>query len=100
METLKDFYLRIRPAGWWRPVRRIILSENPDIPSDSFTMDILTVIIGATGLQALYLISIYACTHQWQAFTVAFLVVAGCAVALYFTWYKNLPSKDEDVQLV
>ncbi|MHC4085367.1 MAG: sodium:solute symporter family transporter [Planctomycetota bacterium] len=100
METLKDFYLRIRPAGWWRPVRRIILSENLDIPSDSFTMDILTVIIGVTGLQALYMLSVYACTHQWQAFTVAFLVVAGCAVALYFTWYKNLPSKDEDVQQV
>jgi uncharacterized sodium:solute symporter family permease YidK len=99
METLKNFYLRIRPAGWWGPVKRTIGSEDCGFKNDSFTMDVLTVIIGMTGLQCLFLTSTYACTHQWRAFGLALLIAGICAVMLYFTWYKKLPDKDEDVQL-
>ena len=99
MGTLKEFYRRIQPAGWWGPVRHAILAEGSDLPSESFGMSILTVIIGMVGLQCLFLAGTYACTHQWKVFTIALLIMAVCAVTLYFTWYKNLPDKNEDLQL-
>ena len=99
METLKDFYCRIRPAGWWGPVKRAILAEKHDLPRDAFALDMLTAIIGAVGLQCLFLSSTYACTHQWNAFAWALAIVAGCAIALYFTWYKKLPDENEGVAL-
>lgn len=80
-------------------MKRAIGPENSNFKNDSFTMDILTVIIGMIGLQSLFLTSTYACTHQWKAFGWAVFIVAICAVGLYFTWYKKLPDKDEDVQL-
>jgi len=99
METLKDFYCRIRPAGWWGPVKRAIPDEKQlDLPRDTFTWDILTAIIGAVGLQCLFLSSTYACTHQWNAFAWAMAIVAVSVVALYFTWYKKLPDENEGVE--
>jgi SSS family solute:Na+ symporter len=98
METLIDFYCRIRPAGWWGPVRRAMAvsgREAPTFPNDRFAMDVLTAIIGGIGLQALFLTSTYATTHQWAAVVVSLVVAALCGVCLYFTWYKHLPAKDE-----
>jgi len=97
METLKDFYCRIRPAGWWGPVKRAVAAEGKiaDLPKDTFRMDIATAIIGGVGLQALFLTSTYATTHQWSALSWSLVVVAVCAVVLYFTWYKHLPDENE-----
>ena len=96
METLKDFYRCTRPAGWWGPVKRIVLEETPDFKQDSFLADALTVVIASIGLQCLFLASSYACTHQWKAFVIVLAVVAASAAGLYFTWYKHLPAKDEE----
>jgi hypothetical protein len=58
-------------------------------------MDVLTAIVGGVGLQALFLMSTYACTHQWKAFCIAGVVVLVTGMVLYFTWYRHLPADDE-----
>jgi len=95
LDTLKDFYRRIRPPGLWGPVRAAVLSEDPDTPVDSFAKDLLSAVIAGAGLHCLFMSSCYACTKQWAAFVWAFVAVALSAVILYFTWYKNLPDADE-----
>lgn len=100
MATLREFYRRIRPAGCWQPVKRAILTDGGKLHQDSFGIDILAALIGSVGLQALFLTSSYACTHQWHAFVTAILVVAGCGIALYFLWYKNLPDENEHTEAI
>jgi len=95
MQTLKDFYLRIGPAGRWQPVKKELLAEGSRLKRDSFAMDILAAVIGSIGLQSLFLTSSYACTHQWRAFTVAVAIMTVCGISLYFLWYRNLPDKAE-----
>jgi SSS family solute:Na+ symporter len=99
MDTLTEFCRRIRPAGVWRPVLLEMESRGEELPQSRFGMDLATVVIGTIGVQALWLMSTYAVTHQWFAFSVAGGVVALCAFCLYFTWYKHLPDPDEDLQL-
>ncbi len=99
MDTLTEFCRRIRPAGFWGPVRRELAARGEAPPQPRFRMDLATVVIGTIAIQALWLMSTFAVTHQWTAFGVSALVVSLGAVGLYFTWYKNLPDKDEDLQL-
>ncbi len=99
MDTLTTFCRRIRPAGVWRPVRQELEARGEEPSAPRFGMDLATVVIGTIGVQALWLMSTFAVTHQWAAFGVAGLVVSLSAVGLYFTWYKCLPDKDEDLQL-
>jgi Na+/proline symporter len=91
MNVLKDFYRRIQPAGAWGPVRRAVEIDGNAAHRESFAWDAVSALITAVGLQALYLISTYAVTHQWSELYVATAVVAICAFALYFTWYRRLP---------
>ncbi len=88
--VLDAFYDRIHPAGAWGPVRR--RNANPPRKGEGFGWDLLSAAITAIGLQALYLMSTYAVTHQWTAFANAALTVVGCGILLYFTWFKKLPS--------
>jgi Na+/proline symporter len=99
METLKDFYCRIRPAGIWKPVRKALLTENTEFQRDSFALDLISGTIAAIGFQSLYLISTYICTKQWKSVWISVAVMTICSIILYFTWYKHLPDKDEDVEL-
>ncbi len=95
-ETLVQFYSRIRPFGFWRPVRleavqRGLVPEKDRMP----TMDALNGLLTAGFQLSLALIPFYGLFRIWgqaAAWTAAALVLA---VLLYFTWYKNLPAKDE-----
>jgi len=99
MRTLCDFYRRVRPVGFWGPVRQRCAADPLPPKPDHTPLDVVSLFVGAVGIQALWLSSTYAVTHQWWAFTVALVVSAIAAVLLYFTWYRQLPSADEDVQL-
>lgn len=96
MERLKDFYRLVQPAGFWGPVRRAVADEGIGRAREAFGWDALTAVITAVGLQALFLMSTYACTHQWWSLGIAGLVVLFCGVALYGTWYKKLPAENEE----
>lgn len=96
MDTLKDFYLRIRPPGFWGPVKAAVLADNPNTPRDSFARDLSCLLVGIVGLHSLYMASSYACTKQWWAFGTTLLVVSLTAVVLYFLWYKHLPDQNEE----
>jgi len=97
LNTLKDFYRRIRPPGLWGPVKAAVLSEDPQTPIDCFAKDLLSAVIAGAGLHCLFMSCCYACTKQWEAFATALLAVGVSAMVLYFTWYRNLPEKDEDI---
>ncbi|GAG27424.1 unnamed protein product, partial [marine sediment metagenome] len=36
---------------------------------------------------------------QWKSVWISVAVMTICSIILYFTWYKHLPDKDEDVEL-
>ncbi len=97
MTALADFYRRIRPPGFWGPVKKVVLAENPKTPFDSFGRDLVNLGVIMLGLHSLYAASCYACTKVWSSFAVTVVIVAVCTVVLYFLWYKHLPDKDEGV---
>lgn len=96
MQILKEFYRCVRPPGAWGPVRSALLDEGVSLTREPFLWDAVSALITAVGLQALFLASTYAVTHQWNAVAGALFVVFGTAVLLYFTWYQRLPSNDVD----
>ncbi len=99
MKVLKDFYQRIRPAGFWKPVRNAFQSEGQSLTRESFPLDFMAGIIAAIMFHAIYMISTYLCTKQWGDVLTCCMITLICGILLYFIWYKRLPDKDEDVEL-
>ncbi len=92
IETLKNFYRKVQPAGAWSPAKAAVLAETPDFKKQSeFPKDLFNTVIGMIGITALYVSMLYLILHQ---LTIAFGLLGTtlvCTVILYFTWYKTLP---------
>jgi hypothetical protein len=96
MDVLVRFYSRIRPFGFWGPVRREsvrrgLVPAHDTMPAFDAANGILTVFFQIS----LALIPFYALFRTWRraaAWGAAALILG---VVLYFTWYKNLPARDE-----
>jgi SSS family solute:Na+ symporter len=92
METLKNFYRKVQPAGAWRPAKEAVLREDPNFKKQSpFALDALNTVIAMIGITALYVSMLYLVLHR---LTIGFALLGTTAVTvviLYFTWYKTLP---------
>ncbi len=95
MKTLKEFYRRVHPPGFWRPVKRSVAAEQNFEFKDSFAQNLVAAIIIGIGLQSLFLSSVYACTQQWTTFTCSLIVVGASSLISYWTWCCILPSAKE-----
>jgi SSS family solute:Na+ symporter len=96
MEVLVKFYARIRPFGVWGPVRREAVRRGLVPARDKMpAIDALNGLITAVFQFSLALLPFFAFLRNWRQFGVWASVTAAVAIVLYFTWYKNLPAKDE-----
>ena len=58
-------------------------------------IDLLNGFLTALFQMALALVPFYLFLRRWPQMWWWLAVLAGLGVILYFTWYKNLPAKDE-----
>jgi len=96
METLLKFYSRVRPFGFWKPVRleaekRGLIPVKDPMPK----FDILNGFLTAIFQVSLALIPFFLFLRQWKNMITWVFVFAIMGVFLYFTWYKKLPSPEE-----
>ena len=96
MEVLLRFYARVRPFGFWGPVRkeaarRGLVPVKDPLPS----LDALNGLLTAVFQFSLALIPFYMFLRRWKEFSIGLAAAGLLCLILYFTWYKNLPAKDE-----
>ncbi len=96
MEVLVKFYSRVRPFGFWKPVRKEAERRGMVPVNDSMPRyDMLNGFLSVFFQGSLALIPFFLFLRQWKnmfAWIVVFFVLGGI---LYFTWYKKLPAADE-----
>jgi Na+/proline symporter len=98
MEVLKKFYLKVRPWGYWEPVRKAIEKEYPNIqPNKNFKRDMCNVAIGIIWQTSLVAAPIFLVIKQWTEFGIAMAIVACCVYILWKNWYNKLEDYPADV---
>ncbi len=96
LDVLVKFYARIRPFGFWGPVRREAVRRGLVPAGDKMPrIDLLHGFITAVFQFSLALVQFYALLRTWAQFGLWAAVAGAVSVVLYFTWYKNLPRRDE-----
>ena len=92
IETLKNFYRKVQPAGAWRPAKAAVLAETPDFKKQSpFKLDLLNTVIALIGITALYVSMLYLILHRLEIGFTLLAITSVSIIILYFTWYKTLP---------
>jgi Na+/proline symporter len=96
LNTLKNFYRKVQPAGFWNPAKQAVLAEDPGFKKQlGFRTELFNTVVAMIGITALYVSMLYLVLHR---LTIGFGLIATtvvCVIVLYFTWYKTLPPPSE-----
>lgn len=102
-ETLKNFYVKVQPAGFWKPVKSAVLEAEPGFKKQlSFSVELFNTLVAMVGITALYVSMLYLVLHRLEIGFGLLAITSVSVIILYFTWYKTLPPPaeppSEDIQ--
>lgn len=92
-ESLKNYFRKIRPFGFWRPVRHMLAQTGENygrFQRDRY--DIPVAIVATFFLILLYLLMMDIVLHNWNRVVWLIPIEIGISVYLYFFWWKKLSS--------
>lgn len=93
-ETLKEFYKTVNPWGFWGPIRKKVMAENPNFkPNKNFKIDMFNVVIGTIAQTALVALPIYIILKDAFPIWITIIITIICAVILKKTWWNKLPEE-------
>jgi len=89
--VLKDFYRRVRPWGFWGPVRKMVCAEDAAFrPNTAFARDMVNVAVGIVWQLMFTLIPIYLVIREFRQLWLCVAVMAVTSVFLKKNWYDKL----------
>lgn len=96
LNVLKEFYLRVRPWGFWRPIHQLLEQDHPGLrPNRDFPRDMLNVVVGICWHTALTATGIYLVLKDFPRLGIAVATIAVCSIILKFNWLDRLRDEPE-----
>jgi Na+/proline symporter len=93
--VLMDFYRRVRPWGFWGPVLKKVLAEDPGFKRNKdFCRDVFNIAVGIVWQIALVALPLYVVIHEWDRAALAAGVILVTSLILKFTWYDHLEARE------
>jgi hypothetical protein len=90
-ETLKKFYKTVRPWGFWKPIHKLVVQDDPSFMGNKdFKRDMFNVVIGICWQSSLVAFPVLLVIREWNAFYVAIAIVAVTSLILKFSWWNKL----------
>ncbi len=93
-ETLKEFYKTVNPWGFWGPIKRKVMEEDPSfVPNKNFKMDMFNVLLGTIAQTALVALPIYIVIKDTLPIWITIIITVICGFILKKTWWDKLPEE-------
>jgi len=89
--TLMRFYRQVRPWGFWEPIYRQVLRDDPQFKKNSGAVrDLGNVAVGIVWQTSLLLIPVFLIVFRWTSMGVAFVLAIITTYLLKKNWYDRL----------
>jgi len=90
-EVLKNFYKNVRPWGFWEPIYRKVVAENPDFKRNTnFKRDMFNSAIGIVWQMTLVVMPVYLVIGEYWSLAISFGVFAATSIVLKYNWLNKL----------
>jgi len=90
-KVLKSFYLKVRPWGFWKPIRELVEADDPGFERNrGFGRDAVNVVVGTVWQTGLVVVPFFFVLMHGSAAAFAALVVAATTFFLKKNWYDKL----------
>ncbi|GAO43256.1 sodium:solute symporter family protein [Flavihumibacter petaseus] len=89
--VLINFYKTVRPWGWWEPVRKKVLAEDPAFPVNrNFRLDMFNVVLGIIAQCCLTILPMYLVLWLKTPLMITIGILAVIIFILKKTWWNKL----------
>jgi Na+/proline symporter len=89
-EILSDFYRKVKPWGFWGPVKKQVITENPDFIPSSFKRDMMTICFGIVWQLSLAAVPVFMVMKYWRNMVLWLIVAVFTTILLKRYWYDKL----------
>jgi Na+/proline symporter len=90
-DVLMSFYQKVRPWGFWQPIREKVIAQNPAfISANTLPRDAFNIVVGMTWQISLVVIPIYLVIKEFQSMLIALTVMLLTSWILKKNWYDKL----------
>ena len=91
IEVLKNFYRKVKPWGFWKPIFKLVVAEDPDFKRNTnFWRDMLNVGLGIIGQTAIVALPIYLVIKQYIPLMIAVGITVIIGIIMKKTWWDKL----------
>lgn len=95
-EDIKKFYKQTKPWGFWGPIKREVIAEDPDfVPNQDLGRDTFNVLVGIVWQMAQVVLPIYFMIRQNTEMVIWSGVFILTTVLLKKFWWNHLKTADE-----
>lgn len=89
--VLKDFYRKVRPWGFWKPIHEKVIAEYPDFQKNTnFSRDMLNIVLGIIAQTALVALPIFIIVKAGTPLYIDILIILVAGFIMKKTWYDKL----------
>jgi hypothetical protein len=93
--VLMDFYRRVRPWGFWGPVLKKVLAEDPAFKRNKdFLRDMFNIVVGIVWQVSLVALPLYIVIQEFDRVAIALAVILVTSAILKFTWFDHLTERE------
>ena len=90
-DVLKNFYSTVRPWGFWDPIYKKVLTDQPDFKKNTnFKRDMANSIIGIAWQMSMLVMPIYLVIREYISLAVTLGVFLVTSFLLKIYWYDKL----------
>lgn len=94
-DTLKKFYKQVRPWGFWEPIHKLVLADDPSfVRNKNFKMDMFNVVIGTLWQTSLVALPMFFVFHEFLYSFITAIIAGVLTLTLKKTWYDKLGQYD------
>jgi Na+/proline symporter len=98
--VLENFYLRVRPWGFWKPVHDRLALQRPGLVANTaFKRDMMNVVLGIVWQTALTATGIFIVLRDMRGLAISVALVLVTAAVLKVSWYDNLEDYPADLRI-
>jgi SSS family solute:Na+ symporter len=89
--TLKNFYKTVNPWGFWGPIRKQVIRENPTFkPNQNCGRDCTNVAVGMIWQLCLVSLPIFILLRNWSWIGGIAVLLAATTIFIKYNWYDKL----------
>ncbi len=90
-EVLINFYMTVKPWGFWKPVHEKVIARYPDFERNKdFKRDMFNVVVGIIWQLSLMTIPIYLIIHRTEYLIISLIITGVTTVILKLNWWDKL----------